>query len=618
MPLTTLTIEQLGLFEAVSLHLPTRGYHALLGETGAGKSLLLSSLQWLFGATISPKEALRQGATQGKVEACFQLPYHQSEQVHRLCLSQGIDLEDPTPEQDSEVWLSREFSAMASRYRINGCLVSKAFIEQLAPYFMEFQSQHSHVQLLKPSQQRLALDALGGQEQQQHLAAVERLYTQWSERHASLLEWQSQRQQLEQKLHLLNTQVEELQSLQLTHSDEDEQLIQERSRLESVEALQQVYQMTQTLLMDGYDVGDGGYAPSAREQLQTVERHLRQLQDKEVSFVGFCQRLEQALAIIEDVAHEAQSQADSLEANPQRLEDIQHRLASLKKVKRLYGPSLAEVMAYQERIEAELAEWQSHEQSPQALEQQVARLAQQLQQVLDGLSEQRRRLAQLLEARLRPLLEQLMLPHAVFEARLLPRPPHERFHPHGQEDVTFYFSANPGEPAKALGKVASGGELARLLLALVVATESLGDSQRQTQGRTSACRLFVFDELDTGTSGEVAKAIARLYQQLGQSHQVLAITHQALVAANGEQVVFVSKEVYTDVDSLGDAAAELGSSPTGARTRSVVRTISDEAERLQLISSLALGETTHTIEGHAGFAHLLKQTLEQEPVSHPI
>ncbi|MFM7389338.1 MAG: DNA repair protein RecN [Vampirovibrionales bacterium] len=614
MPLTQLSIQSLGLFEAVQVALPVQGYHALLGETGAGKSLLLSCLQWLFGASVSPKEALRQGASQGKVEACFYIDRLLVDKVHRLCLSQGIDLEDTlTPEAGAELWLSREFSSLASRYRVNGSLVPKSLIEQLMPWLMEFQGQHSHVHLLKPQHQRSALDALGGRTLQQQLIAVERIYTQWNERRQALESWQAQRQQLEQQLHVLTMQAEELRQLNLHTPDEDTQLQQERAKLQSIEALQQVYQQVQTLLMEGYEVGEGGYAPSVREHLQQVLRQLQALQDTEPSFSQFYERLEQAMVLVEEVAHEASHQHEGLEASPQRLDEIQHRLSELKRFKRLYGPTLADVLAHHERIEQQLADWQGNEANPKTMQADVDRLAEQLASLLEALTQQRQQLATVLESRLQGYLAQLMLPHAVFEVRLEPRPQEQRFHPLGQEEVQFYFSANPGEPVKLLSKVASGGELARLLLALVVATEETITSDTGDSASTAvrSGRLFVFDELDTGTSGDVAKAIAKFYQQLGQRHQVLAITHQALVAAHCDQLVYVEKQVYQPTASAdAEAIHALEETPTEAmatRTRSVVRCVSDVAERASLISSLALGHASSgEAESHANFVQLLR------------
>jgi DNA repair protein RecN (Recombination protein N) len=531
MMLQELRLSGIATFNHQELQVPS-GMVVLAGEPGAGKSLLIEAIDWAFGAPVAARDVLRHGCDRGRVGLTFRLSPQHDAQFWALLHAEDIELEDGSVTTGSDVMLdiTREFTEAGSRFRVNGSSVSRKFMQEIRPFLLEMQSQHGTVALLQPAQQHALADAFGGDPLAQQLAAVERVYRQWAEAQRTLEAYQNQQEDAEKRLHLLRLEVQELDTLNITEADEDTQLETELARLAHAEQLKQAYAESQQVLL-GADHGEAEQL-NLLDGLSLIRKRLAHVERAEGRVTPLLEQLESLREQLRDVSQQLDALDGDVDLNPHRMDEIQVRLNELQKMKRLYGPTLQDVMHHHEQASEELAELEFRNNNPEALKQQAETLHHTLVSVCLLLSETRRHIAETLETRVNETLKALAMPHAQLKVALLPCAPGAK----GQEQIEFQFSANPGEPLRPLGKVASGGELSRVLLALCVAS--------LPEGKTQAGKLYAFDEIDTGTSGEAAKTIGQQLQRLAEAgHHVLTITHQPIVAAAAHHHIWVSKDV---------------------------------------------------------------------------
>jgi DNA repair protein RecN (Recombination protein N) len=545
MPLLHLHLHHIAVFETLNLSLPSTPapstpLFAITGEAGAGKSLLLDALDWLFGAPLSPKDVLRQGTSTGKVELTYHVPPPTLAAIAPLLAEEGV-------EQEGELLhLSRELTLSGSRCRINGTTVARPVLEALRPHLLELQSQHGAVALFKPSTQRDTLDALGGQSLGLLKASIAEQFTQWQALREALATHERDRQQRQQQEALWLAQYEELEALALSGDpEEDAQLAAQLQRLASAEALGGHYAKALHALLND-ETSESNPSLGVLAQLGKVKRSLSVAAGVDERLAAPLERLDELQNELEQWCTTLEGLAETVEVDPQTLQALQERLSLLERAKRLYGPTLADVLARHATLKQQLAAAQAQANTT-ALREELATLQTSLSPLLRQLREQRQQLASTLEANVTPWLHHMGMPAAVFTIALEPCEPTAQ----GAEQVQFLFSANLGEPPKPLAKAASGGELSRLVLALTVAgleaTPTKGNggqpstpaSQLATQ---LAPKLYVFDEIDTGTSGQAARSMGKALQRLAQAgHQVLVVTHQAVVAAAASHHLHVSK-----------------------------------------------------------------------------
>ena len=578
MSLRELSLTHLAVFDSQCIDVP-QGMTVIAGEAGAGKSLMIDAMDWIFGGHASAKEILRKDCNKGSAGLLYEItPEHDAVIWHALD-AEGIDLER-NDQNHVLLDITRDFTPSGSRFRINGTSVSRAFMQSLRPYMLELQSQHSTITLMQQTHQQHLLDAYGGVAHRICLEAVEGVFQQWKEAVACLNAYEVEEQQASHRLHVLRLQVEELERFQLSDLQEDLELEEEINRLAHAEQLQSAYAQGLELM------GLGEVSPDALNVLDVLSGLSKRLSSVEASEKRLTPILEQLDAIREqlrEIGHQLNALNDEVGLNPKRLDDLQSRLNDLQKLKRLYGPTLADVIRYYENSSQELAELEFRHRNPDALKTQVASVSQHLKSACQALTQARQRLAFDLEAQVQASLSDLAMPHARFKIILDPVDPYVQ----GQERVQFAFSANVGDELKPLGKVASGGELSRVLLALTVA------SLLPEAGETQTKKLYVFDEIDTGTSGQAAKTIGLQLQRLAQAgHQVLVVTHQAVVAAAAHHHWWVHKHVNNGV------------------TVSSVKTLLNRADVADLLTHLASGEDAQTHVASRQFAEALLNQMQ--------
>lgn len=551
--LKQLLIKNIAIIESLELSFQ-QGLTVITGESGSGKSILLDAISLAFGAKASPREILRAGCDRGQVELLFDIGSLQDHAGFQEFLSaQGVTL---LPDE-TEILLSREFTAGGSRSRINGVPVVREVLESVRPWVIDLHGQHELTSLFQRDKQRLYLDAFGGS----GIAALKRqvaeAYDDW---HGLKAQWEKlrrNRQDLERQRDFLSFQLNELNEARLGGDDEDAQARQELEILSHAEKLIRVSAQGSAMLAEG-----DAQTPAVLDQLSMLQKKLAEGSSYDPALESILEQLQGVHAELRGIASDLTRYQDRVEANPERMSELGDRLDLLEKLKRKYGVNLAEVIARRDQLAGELEALDNGEQNLEALEAAIADKEKVLDAVSRQLSEARQALAETLKRQLLEQLQVLAMPGVSFAVLFIPG----AYSREGMEEVEFLFSANPGETLRPLAKVASGGELSRFLLAMKVLTAA-----------SDGLLTLVFDEIDSGISGPTAKAVAEKLASLSRHLQVLTITHQPMIAAMGQQHLHVEKQVLQ---------AENGSESVFVQ---VERLEQDENNRLKVLSRLVSG-----------------------------
>ncbi len=510
--LSELRIENLALIEALHLDFARDGgLIVMTGETGAGKSIMLRAIGLLTGGRASA-EWIRSGAENCTVEAVFEL-HPGNRQLHALLEDGGL--------ADGDTVIIRRTVSTAGRSRmyVNGNLATTRQVTELTADLLSIASQHDHQQLLQPHLHLDFLDTLGDLwPEREELAAV---FGRWQACRAELAELRRQEQDKERRRDFLRFQVDEIRGAEPSEG-EDELLAAEKKRLKSADVLiklsQESYTLMSTTLLNG---------------LTQIRKNMEQLLALDPQAAKLAEELSGYSFLAEDHAMELRHYRDSLETDPLRLERVGERLDLLQTLKRKYGSTLAEVLQFAEEAEKELELLETMEKRGQGLEKEVLALEKEVCSRAAALSGKRRAVAREMEQAMAAELVSLAFRHAGFEVRWQETENSPAaLRASGWDRLEFFFSANPGEPARPLARVASGGELSRLMLAL-----------KCLLARRDMVETVIFDEVDAGIGGEAAEAVARKIQELSAHHQVFCITHLPQIAARGTLHFQVSKEV---------------------------------------------------------------------------
>ena len=529
--LTGLRLENIALIERLELDFSS-GFTVLTGETGAGKSILLDALDALLGGNAGVR-LLRQGSSQGLIEACFSL----TPPLQAWLEQQELEADD------GEVLLSREWrlseGRLSSRHRLHGVAVNKAQVQELRPLLLDLTVQGQTQQLARPGQQRRWLDRFGGEPVLEALGPVAEAWQQWKAAAAALEEARASWQQLQQERERQEQWLADLEAARLDDPHERLRLQQEQDRLAHGVRLQEGVMVLMGRLVEG---AEG--APSVLDHLAACEQELQTMQQLDGSVETLSSTAADALAQLQDLVRELDRYGASLESDPERLAELQERMAELKALERRHGMELAELIAQRDRLREQLAPGGA-EASLEALEAREAKARQQRDRLNGQLTARRQAAAAALEQQLMEALRPMGLANVRFAVQIEPAAAGAE----GADAVQFLFSANPGQPLAPLAEVASGGEMSRFLLALKTCLAAA--DQHVT---------LLFDEIDTGVSGRVSGAMAELLRRLARQRQVFCVTHQPLVAAAADHHFRVSKQVvdgltHTRVSPLRDTQA---------------------------------------------------------------
>ncbi|MFH0795160.1 MAG: DNA repair protein RecN [bacterium] len=516
--LRELRIQNLAVIEEVALVFGP-GLNILTGETGAGKSIILGALQLLLGDRADT-DVVRTGAPSASVEAVFE--YKAGGPVASYLSDCGLD-------GDADDLIIRREIASGGRSRafVNGRLATLAQLKSLGELLVDLHGQHQHQSLLSREIHQRLLDDFGGHTKERD--AYAHAWSRWQEARARLQSLQTDERERERQKSFLTFQRDEIRAAQLSPK-EDEELPRERARLVNAERLQRESLQACDLLYEGEQS-----EATVLRGLDDAHKLIEGLAALDESLRPLLEPLATARANIEEVAFQLRQYASSLEHDPQRLEEVENRLDLIRNLKKKYGSTIAEILAAGERFAAELEALDRIEtdRADAETELQSARAA--LEKSATALSARRRAAARKLEKLLLGELSDLELGRSRFEVQLQPEPPlsNTDLSPSasGAESVEYFISPNPGEELRPLRKIASGGELSRIMLAL----KSLFASQDRIP-------TLVFDEIDVGISGRTATRIGEKLHSLSRSHQILCITHLPQIAARGDIHFLVEKQ----------------------------------------------------------------------------
>ena len=518
--LVSLRINNFALIDRLELQFD-RGLNVLTGETGAGKSIILDAIDAALGGKVN-SGSIRTGSDRATIEASFAL----NPSLQNWLSKQQIEF----LEEDNLV-CSRELTVtkgkLRSRSRINGVLANRQLMGELRSQLVEITAQGQTIDLLISDRQRELLDLYAGKSLTQQKQQVIKAYENCQQAKSKLDKRRKSQQERLQRQDFLEYQLKELEEANLTTADELETLEQESDRLSHIVELQQFsYQVYQLLYQNDRE------APAASDLVGKAEGLLLEMTEYDSALATILEMVQSGLTQIVEAGQQINSYGDRLEADPERLEEIEARIRQLKNICRKYGPDLADAIALQHQLTTELAELTNSEQSLANLEQEYQLSQNKLQQACAKLTQLRQKAATKLEKQLVKELKPLAMDKVMFQSRLMP------CHPtvNGADKIVFFFSPNPGEEIQPLAATASGGEMSRFLLALKACFVDA-----QINSHTS-----IFDEIDAGVSGKVAQAIAEKLYQLSQKHQVLCVTHQPLVAAMANAHYKVAKTIIEE------------------------------------------------------------------------
>ena len=511
------------------------GLNVLTGETGSGKSIVVDALGLLFGGRAS-NEMLRSGTDRARISGIFDAP----KAALKTLAEAGIDTED------GEILVEREILAGGkSRAFIANRLVTAALLRELSPHFGDIHGQHDQQQLFRPDAQLDLLDAYG-----KTGALIEQIadvYREWRACSAELAELERTEQEKLRLLDLWTFQRNEIESARLKPG-EDAELESERRVLQNVGKLMEAANTAYSAL---YDAPESAYA-----QLRLALKRMDELCKIDESLNGVVETLTPARIAVEDASATLRDYLGNLEADPDRLDDVETRLASIDKLKRKYGANTHEILAFLEEVQRNISAAESSAERRAEIEKRRADLASQYEAVASKLTEARRTAAASLAKKVQNELKSLAMERTVFEVRLTPAP----WSGNGADAAAFFVSANVGEEPRPLEKVASGGELSRIALALKTCVTGT------VKGRT-----LVFDEVDAGIGGTAAESVGRKLKTLAAQNQVLCVTHLAQIAGFGDRHYSVEKR-----EVRGRTVAEIQELTGEARTREIGRMLAGQ------------------------------------------
>ncbi len=506
--LLDITIKNFAIIQEVSLSFDI-GMTVLTGETGAGKSIIIDAMNLMLGARATT-DVIRHGSPKAEIEGLFSL--ENSRAVQAVLRKQGIEVAD-------ELIIRREILANGrSVSRINGQLVNLSVLKEVGQYLVDIHGQHDQEELMRSQHHIRLLDNFGEADFVQLKVAYQDTFDRYRTLRKQVIDKQKNEQEHKARIEMLAYQIAEIEAADL-QAGEDETLQQEHDKLMNHK------QIADTLanafaMLDNEDYSSLDNLRSAMNDMQTLEEYDPEY--KEIS-----NSLTESYYVIEDVTKRLEDIIEDLDFDGNRLLQIESRLNILNTMTRKYGGTVDDVLDYLAKITDEYNLLTGHEHSGENLERELKTLERDLVQKAQELSQERHQLASNLESEIQQELQDLYMEKARFRVHFSPG----KFSREGNEAVEFYISANPGEDFKPLVKVASGGELSRLMLAIKSAFA-------RKEGKTA----IVFDEVDTGVSGRVAQAIAQKIYKIGRHGQVLAISHLPQVIAIANHQFFISKE----------------------------------------------------------------------------
>lgn len=510
--LAEIYVENFALIEHLQIEFFS-GLNIITGETGAGKSLLTDAVGMLLGGK-GDKDFIRHGTEKARIEGTFSGPF--SPAVNAFCEENGID--------SDTIVVSREMNVDGKNtVRLNGRRITLSFLEQLAPMLMNIHSQTEHFSLFKEEEQLLLLDRFGGALVSEQKERVKATFCEWQERKKAYSDLRSKVADREKRLDYLCFQRKELEALHLI-SGEDEAL---RDEIQLLSSGASRYEEAQSV----YAALNGDDKEGAVDLVYQAVQSLGRIAEKDSSVDALMKSLNDAYYALEDMREEITAYRDHIDVDPYRLEELETRLSEIKKAEKKYHTDVAGMIAYQKQVAEEIASLEDSDYFLEKAEAEEKAAYDDFFREADALTVLRSEVGKKLSVAIEEQLHDMKLPNARFAVTLHDAP----LSAEGKDSVIFMATMNKGESLRPLAKVASGGEISRVLLGTKIIL-----------GKIDEVQTMIFDEIDSGLGGETATRVGEKLQLLAGGMQVFAVTHSPLVAVFADHHYYIEKREEDD------------------------------------------------------------------------
>ncbi|OKL38067.1 DNA repair protein RecN [Domibacillus mangrovi] len=562
--LQELSIRHFAIIDALELSFE-RGLTVLTGETGAGKSIIIDALQLLTGGRGSG-EFVRHGEKKAEIEGMFTL--NENHPCFHVCREFGIDVEEEA------VILRREISAAGkSVCRVNGKMVTLSILREIGSRLMDIHGQHEHQELMNAGSHLRLLDDFGGAAIQYAKEQYRNIYNRYEHLQKEIRRLSENEQNLAHRLDLIQFQFNEIEKAELTIGEE-EKLESERQQLANYEKLYAALSEAYSALSgDGKALDWLGLSVNGLESAAGINDEYKSLYDAAAN----------SFYVLEDTVRDVSSILDTLEFNPARLNEIESRLNEINQLKRKYGATIDDILQYGHKIAEEMDQLTHRETHVSRLQKELMAIEVTLTAEGRELSKLRHSYSKKLEEAIHRELKELYMEKTAFSVHV--QSENGQFKKDGIDQIEFYMTTNPGEPLKPLVKIASGGEMSRVMLAMKTIFS-------KHQGVTS----IIFDEVDTGVSGRVAQAIGEKIYKIAVYSQVLCISHLPQVAAMADTHLYIQK------------------SHDRKRTSTVVTPLSEDEKAVEIGRMISGVEMTDLTKEHAKELLTLSAKLKNSAV----
>ena len=485
-----------------------KGFNVITGETGAGKSIMINAIDIIFGAKAK-KEIIKTGASKAFIELTL-CDINQS--------TKSIFEENEIDYDSNEIIISKEVSETSSRSRVNGVLVTQDFIKLLREKLIDIHSQHQTYTYIQPKFHISLLDSFANDIHKNLLQEYKTTFKTYNETLKLYEKAKENCSQTQDKIEFLKFQIKEIEDAEITNLSEDTELEKELDILSNAQILKE---LTYSSYWQIY--GNDGNIIDA---LNDIKVNITKATNYDDSLNSTQEALIDALENLKEVSNSLRNYSETIEPNEQRMDEISERIGILDNLKRKYGRTLEDVIASYNRFSEELNSIEFSAEKVIELEEEIKNLYSRLQNMAHSLSESRKSNAQILSTAITEELEKLELPKSRFNIAI----EQCELNNNGTDTVEFLISTNISESLKPLIKVASGGEISRVMLAI-----------KSIFANSDEVNTVIFDEIDTGISGKASQSVADALLTLSKSHQVIVITHQPIIAAKGTKHFYVAK-----------------------------------------------------------------------------
>ena len=499
--ITTLHIKNIGIIDDLSIDL-NNGLNVLTGETGAGKTLIIDSLGIISGGRFS-KEMIRKGETNSFVEICMYEPENENS-------------------IDGNIIVSREINSNGRNMcKINGRMVTVNELKNFMSKFIEIHGQNDNQSLLDNKFHLKYLDGFIGEELLKYKQEYKENYTRYIEIKQELKENYGDEKERERKLDLLKYQFNEIEEADLKEKEEEE--LEEKRKI----------MLNSEKISNSLNEADEAIGESSIDSINLAIRAMEKIEGIDTKYEAITSNLKNIYYDLQELSRDISNEKEDIYFDEQERNEVEERLDLIYSLKRKYGNNILEILNYKEEIEKEIQHIENLDEYNQKLKKELKQIKEKMTKLAINIHNLRKEYAKVLGININKILEDLEMKNAKINIHVDYK--EEEFFENGKDEVEFYITTNLGEDEKQLSKIASGGEMSRIMLAI-----------KKVLADTDKMPVLIFDEIDTGISGKAANAVAEKLNSISKNHQVLCISHLPSIAASADYNYFISKKVLND------------------------------------------------------------------------